>query len=122
MIDLPSGTVTFLFTDIEGSAKVAQAHPTEWEVARGRHHAILHDAIGAHHGVVFQMAAVLLGADTHRQSIKTRLSSNLRADNDRNVAAARAQLGDVSFEAQFAAGHKLTLEQAIALALADEPW
>ena len=28
MADLPSGTVTFLFTDIEGSTKLAQEYPT----------------------------------------------------------------------------------------------
>ena len=28
---LPTGTVTFLFTDIEGSTKLAQGHPETWE-------------------------------------------------------------------------------------------
>jgi len=31
MISLPSGTVTFLFTDIEGSTRLAQKHPETWE-------------------------------------------------------------------------------------------
>ncbi len=31
MPSLPTGTVTFLFTDIEGSTKLAQAHPETWE-------------------------------------------------------------------------------------------
>jgi len=31
MSNLPSGTVTFLFTDIEGSTKLAQGHPETWE-------------------------------------------------------------------------------------------
>ena len=30
---LPSGTVIFLFTDVESSTKLAQAHPSEWEGA-----------------------------------------------------------------------------------------
>jgi hypothetical protein len=34
--DLPTGTVTFLFTDIEGRMKLAQAHPAKWESARPR--------------------------------------------------------------------------------------
>ena len=29
---LPAGTVTFLFTDIEGSTKLAQEHLELWEV------------------------------------------------------------------------------------------
>ena len=30
MTNLPSGTVTFLFTDIEGSTKLAQENPDKW--------------------------------------------------------------------------------------------
>jgi len=48
MADLPTGTVTFLFTDTQGSTTLAQAHPAEWEAARARHHAVLHQAIEAH--------------------------------------------------------------------------
>ena len=51
----PTGTVTFLFTDIEGSTKLAQQHPAEWESARQRHHAILREATEAHQGYVFQV-------------------------------------------------------------------
>ena len=40
MNELPSGTVTFLFTDIEGSTKLAQEHPDEWELLRERYHVI----------------------------------------------------------------------------------
>ena len=55
MADFPTGTVTFLFTDIEGSTKLAQQHPAEWEAARQRHHAILREAIETHQGHVFQI-------------------------------------------------------------------
>ena len=51
----PSGTVTFLFTDIEGSTKLAQAHPDKWEDLRARHHAILQSAMDTHNGYVFQI-------------------------------------------------------------------
>ena len=34
MENLPSGTVSFLFTDIEGSTKLAQEHPEAWEQAQ----------------------------------------------------------------------------------------
>ncbi|MGE5248751.1 MAG: helix-turn-helix domain-containing protein, partial [Bacteroidota bacterium] len=53
---LPSGTVTFLYTDIEGSTKLAQQHPGEWEIVRSRHLAILREAIERHKGYVFQAA------------------------------------------------------------------
>ncbi len=47
MTHLPSGTVTFLFTDIEGSTKLAREHPDTWESARARQHTILRSAIEA---------------------------------------------------------------------------
>jgi predicted ATPase/class 3 adenylate cyclase len=53
--DLPSGTVTFLFTDIEGSTRLAQEHPMQWESLRERHHAILQSAIDEQNGYVFQI-------------------------------------------------------------------
>src|SRR5688572_27681717 len=54
-MNLPTGTVTFLFTDIEGSTKLAQEHPDKWESLRERHHAILQSAMDAHDGRVFQI-------------------------------------------------------------------
>ncbi len=51
----PTGTVTFLYTDIEGSTKLAQEHPEKWETLRARHHAILLGAIESNNGYVFQV-------------------------------------------------------------------
>ena len=50
----PTGTVTFLFTDIEGSTQLTRLHPEAMPLALARHHAILQDAIAAHHGYVFR--------------------------------------------------------------------
>ena len=55
MSSLPSGTVTFLFTDIEGSTKLAREDPDTWETLRERHNAILRGAIEANHGYIFQI-------------------------------------------------------------------
>jgi predicted ATPase/class 3 adenylate cyclase len=55
MSDLPTGTVTFLFTDIEGSTRLAQQHPEKWEALRERHHAILHSAMAAQQGYIFHV-------------------------------------------------------------------
>ncbi len=52
---LPTGTVTFLFTDIEGSTRLAQEHRDTWETLRERHHAILRLAMSRHEGHVFQI-------------------------------------------------------------------
>ena len=55
MSNLPTGTVTFLFTDIEGSTKLAQAHPDQWPQLQERHHALMRQAIEAHNGYVLQI-------------------------------------------------------------------
>jgi predicted ATPase/class 3 adenylate cyclase len=55
MADLPSGTVTFLFTDMVDSTKLAHEYADAWESERARHHAILHDAVESNHGYVFQI-------------------------------------------------------------------
>jgi predicted ATPase/class 3 adenylate cyclase len=59
--DRPSGTVTFLFTDIEGSAELAQKYPDAMPALMARHHAILHQAIGAHRGFVFEITGDAFG-------------------------------------------------------------
>lgn len=51
----PSGTVTFLFTDIEGSTRIAHSYADEWESLRARHNAIVKAAIELHNGFVFQV-------------------------------------------------------------------
>ncbi len=51
---LPAGTVTFLFTDIEGSTQLWEQHPHTMPTALARHDVILHQAIESHGGVVFK--------------------------------------------------------------------
>jgi class 3 adenylate cyclase len=52
---LPSGTVTFLFTDIENSTRLWQEQPEAMSHAHALHDRILHEAIEANHGYVFQI-------------------------------------------------------------------
>ena len=47
---MPSGTVTFLFTDLEGSTALWEEHPELMQDALARHDAILREAIEAHGG------------------------------------------------------------------------
>src|SRR5262245_14467425 len=51
----PTGTVTFLYTDIEGSTNLAQEHPEEWEALRARHHTLLRESIESDNGYIFQV-------------------------------------------------------------------
>src|SRR5439155_16874581 len=54
MADLPAGTVTFLFTAIEGSTRLWEQHPEAMPAALARHDALLGRAIEAHGGHVFK--------------------------------------------------------------------
>jgi predicted ATPase/class 3 adenylate cyclase len=47
---LPTGTVTFLFTDIEGSARLWETHQAAMQVALAHHDAIMRNAIEANDG------------------------------------------------------------------------
>jgi predicted ATPase/class 3 adenylate cyclase len=49
---LPTGTVTFLFTDIEGSTRLADEHPRAMLEAVARHDALAARIIGQHNGVL----------------------------------------------------------------------
>ena len=54
MSALPTGTVTFLFTDIEGSTKLWEQHHDAMRVALARHDTLLQHAIENNNGVVFK--------------------------------------------------------------------
>ena len=46
MPEIPSGTVTFLFTDIEGSTRLWEHHPEQMKTAFARQEAILRGGDG----------------------------------------------------------------------------
>jgi predicted ATPase/class 3 adenylate cyclase len=50
--ELPTGTVTFLFTDLEGSTRLWEQHSTAMKAALARHDEILRNAVEAHGGHV----------------------------------------------------------------------
>ena len=52
MTELPSGTVTFLFTDLEGSTRLWEEHPDAMREALARHDEILRGAIEENRGHV----------------------------------------------------------------------
>ena len=54
MAELPTGTVTFLFTDIEGSTALWEHDRAAMATAVERHLALLRTAIETHHGVLFK--------------------------------------------------------------------
>src|SRR6516165_7511758 len=53
-MNLPSGTVTFLFTDIEGRTSLWEHYPVPMRQALALHDALLRATIESHHGHVFK--------------------------------------------------------------------
>ncbi|HZM20419.1 MAG TPA: adenylate/guanylate cyclase domain-containing protein, partial [Anaerolineales bacterium] len=96
MATLPSGTVTFLFTDIEGSTKLAQEHPDHWESMRDRHDAILKSAIEANNGHIFQTGgdAFYAGFHTARDALQAAVQSQLElAREDWGESPVKVRMG-----------------------------
>lgn len=67
-IVIPTGTVAFLFTDIEGCTKHAQQYPDEMPVLLARHNEILNRSIKSHSGFVFQIVGDSFSAAFHSAS------------------------------------------------------
>ncbi len=86
MTAIPTGTVTFLFTDIEGSTRLWEERAAEMRGALAEHDAIVRGAIDAHGGYVFSTGGDGFGAAFQRAA-------------DAAAAAERAQAG--------LAGHRL---------------
>lgn len=80
MQNLPSGTVTFLFTDIEGSTQLWERYPEKARAALIRHDAIIEELVAKHDGFVVRPR----GEGDSRFAVFSRAS-------DAVVAAARMQ-------------------------------
>ena len=65
--ELPTGTVTFLLTDIEGSTKLWEAGADETAISVARHYELLEAAVTLHGGVrpVEQGACVASAGRAH---------------------------------------------------------
>src|SRR6476619_4805021 len=107
MAELPTGTVTFLFADLEGSTRLWEQHPDAMRDALARHDAMLHDAVMRNGGVVFSemgdgMATVFPSAAGALQaSIDAQLG--LQAEGWGEIGALRARMGLHAGEGQLRA-------------------
>jgi predicted ATPase/class 3 adenylate cyclase len=84
MRDFPSGTVTFLFTDVEGSTRRWEQDSVAMRTAIVRHFALLDEAINANNGVRFKIIG-----DAVQAAFPTALDAVLAA-----VAAQRALVAE----------------------------
>ena len=108
--NLPTGTVTFLFTDIEDSTKLWEQHPQEMLVAQARHNQILREAIESNKGYVFQVigdafcAAFRTAGDAVRAAVKAQL--DLHAEKW-EVTPIKVRMGIHTGKAEFQAADGL---------------
>ena len=100
----PSGTVTFLFTDIEGSTRLWEQHPAEMQGALERHDEIVREAIGSQDGYVFSTAGDSFGAAFERagSAVAAAVEAQrlLSAENWPSGVSVRARMGAHTGEAQ----------------------
>jgi hypothetical protein len=78
--ELPSGTVTFLFTDVEGSTRLWEEYPEAMRPALARHDELLRAAVADHQGHVVKTtgdgfnAAFAMAADAVAAAIAAQLA------------------------------------------------
>ncbi|MDX2378933.1 MAG: adenylate/guanylate cyclase domain-containing protein [Acidimicrobiia bacterium] len=104
MDDRPTGTVTFLFSDVEGSTQLWADHADDMERALERHDEILKGAIGEHGGLVFATtgdsfaASFARGADAVQASVDAQ--QRLRGESWPDAVPISVRIGLHTGEAQ----------------------
>jgi predicted ATPase/class 3 adenylate cyclase len=104
MVEQPTGTLTFLFTDVEGSTRLWEQHPAEMQAALERHDEILRSAIENHDGYVFSTAGDAFAAAFERAgdavAAAIEAQRSLRAERWPETAVVRVRMGLHTGEAQ----------------------
>ena len=125
MSDLPTGTVTFLFTDIEGSTRLAQEHSDEMPALLTRHNEVLNQAIQVNSGFVFRIVGDSFSAAFHyaNDALNAALEAQRNLQNESwspasikvrmGIHTGAAQLEDVSNGAIYEGYATLALTQRI---------
>ncbi|HJS17744.1 MAG TPA: adenylate/guanylate cyclase domain-containing protein [Anaerolineales bacterium] len=110
MRSLPSGTVTFLFTDIESSTQLWEKHPDEMRSALAQHDSILREAITANNGHVIKTtgdgvhAVFEKAADAIRSTLVVQRALLTAGFFENPEAALRVRMGLHTGEAEFRDG------------------
>ena len=80
----PSGTVTFLFTDIEGSTNIAQKYPKEMPELLARHNTLLYRSFERYHGFIFRIVGDSFSAafDTASDALSAALEAQRELQNE----------------------------------------
>ena len=97
MPELPTGTVTFLFTDVEGSTRLWEEFPEAMQSALARHDDLLREAVEAHGGYIVKTtgdgvhAAFATAADAVATAIAGQLA--LRDEDWDPIEPLRVRMG-----------------------------
>src|SRR5262245_44965575 len=97
MTELPTGTVTFLFTDLENSTRLWEEHPDAMPDALARHDGLLAQAVEAHGGRIVKgrgdglHAAFSTSSDAVAAAVAAQRA--LEAEQWGSIAALRARIG-----------------------------
>jgi predicted ATPase/class 3 adenylate cyclase len=94
---LPTGAVTFLFTDMEGSTHLLEARPEAYPDALTRHLALLRQAVETHGGAIFETVgeAVYAAFDNPTAAVRAALEAQLalQAEPWGEVGPIRVRIG-----------------------------
>lgn len=100
----PSGIITFLFTDIEGSTRLSQEYPDTLPSALERHHSILDKAVKSNNGYVFEIVgdAFCCAFENSEDAIKAAVEAQTMLSEEKwEGAVIKVRIGIHSGEAEW---------------------
>jgi class 3 adenylate cyclase len=111
----PSGTVTFLFSDIEGSTRLWEQHPIAMKNALERHDELMRASFETEHGYIFKTMGDAW------QGLLERLGGRMcrleQQDFEKTGSALKTTLSEGGYQQEYEIGKALTLDEAVELAL-----
>ena len=106
--ELPSGTVTFLFTDLEGSTRLWEVHPDAMHDALARHDTILRDAVAGHEGHIVKTTGdgihAVFGTAHDALDAAVAMQHALAAESFGETGPLRVRMGVHTCEAEYREG------------------
>lgn len=103
-MNIPTGIVTFLFTDIEGSTKLAQEFPDSHQISLEKHHLIIQEAIKSNNGFVFKIVgdAFCSAFDNADDAVKAAYETQINLNSEKcNGAPIKVRIGIHSGNAEW---------------------
>lgn len=95
-MNIPTGIVTFLFTDIEGSTKLAQEFPEKLLLYLEKHNTLLHESIESNRGFVFKKVgdAFCSAFESADDAVKAAIEAQLKLSDEKwDTSAIKVRMG-----------------------------